>query len=91
MNLKKWFDWDKGISDALSYAGVIGLHMVSGILVGGGLGYFLDKWLGTWPWLSGIMLVLGIVAGFRNVYIDSKRLIEAEKKYDEEKKKRHFK
>ncbi|SHN54561.1 AtpZ/AtpI family protein [Desulfovibrio litoralis] len=84
MGLKKWFDWDKQSSDALTYAGVIGLHLVSGTLVGGVMGYFLDKWLGTGPWFFLIMLVFGIVAGFKNVLFDTKRLLRAGEKADQE-------
>ncbi len=67
-----------GIFDAIGSASIIGLHMVSGIIVGGGLGYGLDHWLDTFPWCAGIGLILGIVAGFRNVWIDTQRLIRKE-------------
>ena len=40
-----------------------------GAPIGGGLiGWLLDKWLGTAPWLLLILLVLAIVAAFRNIY-----------------------
>ena len=67
-----------GMFDALGRASVIGLHMVSGIIVGTGLGYGLDYWLGTFPWCSGAGLIFGIAAGFRNVWIDTKYLIRQE-------------
>ena len=63
---------------AMGTASIMGLHMVSGVLVGGGLGYALDRWLGTSPWLSGIFLLLGIGAGFRNVWADARRLMRDE-------------
>jgi ATP synthase protein I len=31
-------------------------------------GYYLDRWLGTTPWLLLIGLVLGIAAGFVNLF-----------------------
>lgn len=74
---------DKSYLDALSRAGAIGLHMVTGIVVGTLLGYFLDGWLGTYPWLTGIFMLFGIVAGFKNVYVDTKRLVASQKKEDE--------
>ena len=38
--------------------------LTGGILVLGGLGYALDRWLATSPWLVLTGLVLGIVVGF---------------------------
>lgn len=55
--------------------GVIGLHMVSGPLVGVAIGYGLDVWLETGPWCKLIFLLVGIGAGFLNVYRDSRRLL----------------
>ena len=37
----------QGLFDSLGRASVRGLHMVSGIIVGCLLGYWLDKWFGT--------------------------------------------
>ena len=76
---------DKSYLNSLSQAGTIGLHMVSGIAVGVLIGYFLDQWLDTSPWLTGVFLVIGIIAGFKNVYVDTKRLIAKQKQEDEEK------
>ena len=75
---------DKRYLNALSQAGTIGLHMVSGIVVGGGIGYGLDKWLETGPVCLLIFLAVGIAAGFKNVYVDTRRLLAAQKKEDEE-------
>ena len=75
---------DKRYLNALSQAGTIGLHMVSGIVVGGAIGYALDKWLETGPVCLLIFLAVGIAAGFKNVYVDTRRLLAAQKKEDEE-------
>lgn len=61
--------------EAASSAGVIGLHMVSGPLVGVAIGYGLDAWLGTGPVMKVIFLFVGIGAGFLNVYRDTRRLV----------------
>ena len=61
--------------EGLASVGTIGLHMVSGPLVGVVIGYFLDRWLETSPWFKLIFLLIGIGAGFLNVYMDSKILI----------------
>ena len=62
--------------EGLASVGVIDMHMVSGPLVGLAIGYFLDRWLETGPWLKLIFLVIGIGAGFLNVYMDTKILVK---------------
>lgn len=32
------------------------------------IGWLLDRWIGTAPWLMLVLLVLGIVVAFRNIY-----------------------
>ena len=50
----------------------LGMRIVTELLAGviGGLvvGYLLDRWFGTSPWLLIILLVLGVAAAFRNVW-----------------------
>jgi ATP synthase protein I len=45
-----------------------GVEVVSALGVGIGIGFLLDRWLGTWPWLFLVFFVLGSVAGVANVY-----------------------
>ena len=45
-----------------------GIEVVSALVVGIGIGWFLDRWLGTWPWLFLLFFVLGSAAGILNVY-----------------------
>ena len=54
-------------SGALGRASVVGLHPLSGILVGGGSGYFLWKHFDA-QWIFWILLLMGFVAGCRNAY-----------------------
>jgi len=56
----------------MTLAGV-GLTFVlatAGATVGG---YFLDRWLGTTPWFTLIGIVVGIAAGFRDLFRSLKR------------------
>lgn len=46
----------------------IGAELISGVIVGAGIGYLLDILFGTRPLLLIIFLFLGGVAGFLNVY-----------------------
>jgi ATP synthase protein I len=45
-----------------------GVEVVSALIVGIAIGYGLDRWLGTWPWLFLLFFVMGSVAGVLNVY-----------------------
>ena len=54
---------------ALGLFSTIGLAMALSIVLGALVGYYLDKWLDTSPWLSLVFLGLGIVAAFRNLFI----------------------
>ena len=62
--------------EALATTGVIGLHLVSGPLVVFAIGYGLDYWLDTSPWCKLFFLLLGIAAGFLNVYRDTQHLLK---------------
>lgn len=61
-------------------ATTIGLQLVSATFIGLAVGYFLDKWLGTKPWLTIVMLILGVVAGFKNVYEEVQRIQNHDRK-----------
>ncbi len=53
---------------ALGMAWRLGLELVSALVVGVAIGYLLDRWLGTKPWLLVLFFVLGAAAGMLNVY-----------------------
>jgi ATP synthase protein I len=46
----------------------IGTELVAAIAVGIGVGYVLDMWLGTKPWMMVLFFFLGSAAGMLNVY-----------------------
>ena len=50
------------------------VELLAGILVGAGLGWFLDRLLGTQPWFLLALLVLGIVAGLVNTIRAAQRM-----------------
>jgi len=65
-------------------ASTLGIHLVVATFVGLAIGYFLDKALGTKPWLTFIFLFLGIFTGFRDLFRIVKRDVldpEGEQKY----------
>jgi ATP synthase protein I len=46
----------------------IGLEMGLSVAVGLAIGYLLDRYLDTKPWLTIIFLILGVIAGFRSLF-----------------------
>jgi len=54
---------------SLGFLSSIGISLVISMLIGLAMGFYLDQWLDTRPMFTLIMLLIGIIAGFRNVYI----------------------
>jgi ATP synthase protein I len=52
----------------MAYASSIGIGMVFAVFGGLFLGNLLDKKLGTTPFFTFVLLLMGIVAGFRSLY-----------------------
>ena len=52
----------------LSMAARIGVELVVTTVVGAFLGYLVDGWLGTRPWIMVAGVLLGSAAGFRTIY-----------------------
>jgi ATP synthase protein I len=57
-----------GIGKAMGTGFRVASELAAGILVGGFLGWLIDSWAGTSPWFLLTFLILGIGAGFWNVY-----------------------
>jgi ATP synthase protein I len=57
----------------LGYFSTIGLSVALSIFIGLAIGLWLDKEFGTHPWLMFIFLLLGIVAGYRNIGLAIKK------------------
>ncbi|MBI5062411.1 MAG: AtpZ/AtpI family protein [Desulfatitalea sp.] len=57
----------------LAYFSTIGLSMALAIFIGLAIGVYLDRRFGSSPWLTIIFLLLGIVAGYRNIGLAIKK------------------
>jgi ATP synthase protein I len=58
----------------LAIVSTMGISMALAIVIGIFIGYYLDKWFKTkYPYFFIIFMLLGIIAGFRNIYVIMKR------------------
>lgn len=58
-----WSGLDRGTA--------ISMQLLSGIVIWGGGGWLLDRWLDTTPWLFGVGVLLGFGAGLYLVWLRS--------------------
>lgn len=56
------------LRSAVGLAFRVSVELVSALAVGLGIGWVLDEWLGTRPWLMILFILLGGAAGMLNVY-----------------------
>lgn len=59
---------DPGIESAMSFGMRAGGQFVAAVVLGGGLGWAIDRWLGTRPFGMLILMVLMFVAAMANVW-----------------------
>ena len=63
--------------DPKSYIGIafkMSAELISAVLVGTIIGFILDNWFGTKPWLILIFFFVGVVAGIMNVIKSAKNM-----------------
>jgi ATP synthase protein I len=53
---------------AIGIAFRVGVELVAGVVVGAAIGYGLDQWVGTTPWMLIVFFFLGAAGGMMNVY-----------------------
>ena len=67
---------------SLGFLSSVGITLVVSTFIGLGMGWWLDQKLGTKPWFTLIFLVLGIVSGFRSMYILTAREVKRQQEED---------
>ena len=63
-------DEEPSLIKQLARLSTIGVTLVAATAIGLAIGYGLDRWLGTSPWLTLTFTLFGIVAGFINLFRD---------------------
>jgi ATP synthase protein I len=63
-------DDEPSVLRQLARLSTIGIALVAATAIGLLIGYGLDRWLGTGPWLTMLFTLFGIAAGFLNLFRD---------------------
>ena len=72
--LKKNKDSKQSSSSNIGVAFKLSTEMVAAVVVGTIIGFILDNWFGTKPWLILIFFFVGVIAGILNVFMSAKRM-----------------
>jgi ATP synthase protein I len=67
-------DEEPSLLKQLARLSTIGVALVAATAIGWAIGYGLDRWLGTAPWLMLTFTLFGIAAGFLNLFRDVGRV-----------------
>lgn len=73
VNTLKHKEPEKPLIKQIIEASSVGIHLVVSTFVGLAIGYGLDKLFGTSPYLTFIFLIIGIIAGFRELFRVAKK------------------
>lgn len=68
---------------SLGFVSSLGISMVAASFIGLYIGYTLDDWWGTSPWMTLLWLGFGIAAGFRNIFILTRRALREQNGKDD--------
>jgi len=63
-------DDEPSLFKQLARLSTIGVTLVAATAIGLAIGYGLDGWIGTSPWLTLVFTLFGIAAGFINLFRD---------------------
>jgi ATP synthase protein I len=67
---------DPGIESAMNFGLRAGSQFVSAVVLGGGLGWAIDRWLGTKPFAMLILMVLMFIAAMANVWRSMSKAVD---------------
>ncbi len=70
----KDFTKNKETNSSIGVAFKMSTELVSAVVVGTIIGFILDNWFGTKPWLILIFFFVGVIAGIMNVVKSAKKM-----------------
>ncbi|MHB8844980.1 MAG: AtpZ/AtpI family protein [Nitrospirota bacterium] len=70
---------DRKLLRVLGALSTVGITLVVATVIGYYIGHYLDGRYGTTPWLTLAFLLLGVAAGFKNLYDQTRRLMDLDK------------
>ena len=65
---------NKETNSSIGVAFKMSTELVSAVVVGTIIGFILDNWFGTKPWLILIFFFVGVIAGITNVFKSAKKM-----------------
>ena len=77
---------DRKLFRVLGALSTVGITLVVATVIGYFIGHYLDGRFGTTPWLTLVFLLFGIAAGFKNLYDQTRNLMDMDKQDKEGKK-----
>lgn len=64
----------RGVLRGLDQSSVMGVELITATLTWAGIGWLIDRWLGTEPWFLAIGALLGNAAGIYLVWLRGRRM-----------------
>jgi F0F1-type ATP synthase assembly protein I len=68
--------------DGLDHGSVMTVEVLAGVLLWGGIGWLVDRWIGTEPWLGAVGVLVGFAAGLYLVVLRANRMDADERDKD---------
>jgi len=70
----KYYTKNERSSSSMGVAFKMSTELVAAVVVGTIIGFILDNWFGTKPWLILIFFFVGVIAGIMNVVKSAKKM-----------------
>lgn len=75
---RAWAPHLRASLSGMDHASIMGMELVAAILTWAGIGWLLDRWLGTTPWLLVVGGLVGNAAGLYLIWLRSARMQQEE-------------